>query len=46
MECYIRFDSSKPFILEYCTRDNCAEVKARAEEFYEKAFMNLMSRLN
>ena len=46
MECYIRYDSSKPFILEYCTRDNCAEVKVRAEEFYEKAFMNLMSRLN
>ena len=37
---------TEPFILEYCTRDNCAEVKARAEEFYEKAFMNLMSRLN
>ena len=46
MECYIRFDSSKPFILEYCTRDNGAEVKARAEEFYENAFMILMSRLN
>lgn len=46
MECYIRYDSKKPFILEYCTRDNCAEIKRRAEGYFEQAFANLMNRLS
>ncbi len=46
MECYIRFTGKKPFILEYCNKDNCAEIKRRAEDYYEAAFQRLISRIN
>ena len=46
MECYIRFADKKPFILEYCTADNCAEIKKRAEDYYEAAFQTIISRMN
>lgn len=46
MECYIRYDAKKPFILEYCNKDNCAEIKQRAENYYEQAFARLINRLN
>jgi sugar phosphate isomerase/epimerase len=46
MECYIRYDADKPFILEYCNHENCGEIKARAEKYYDQAFTSLMRRLN
>lgn len=46
MECYIRFADRKPFILEYCNKDNAAEIKARAEDYYDRAFRNLIGRIN
>ncbi len=45
MECYIRYANRKPFILEYCNADNCAEIKARAEDYYEDAFSGIINRL-
>ena len=45
MECYIRFADKKPFILEYCDKDNCAEMKKRAEDYYEAAFQTILSRM-
>lgn len=46
MECYIRFADRKPFILEYCNRDNCAEIKKRAEGFYDEAFRAIINRIS
>jgi hypothetical protein len=46
MSCYIRYADKKPFILEYCNKDNCLEIKKRAEDFYDDAFQNLISRIN
>ena len=46
MSCYIRYADRKPFILEYCNKDNCLEIKKRAEDFYDAAFQNLISRIN
>ena len=46
MECYIRYADKKPFILEYCNKDNCLEIKKRAEDYYDAAFQNLISRIN
>lgn len=46
MECYIKFADKKPFILEYCNKDNCGEIKARAEAYYEDAFTTIINRLN
>jgi len=46
MEYYIRFAQKKPFVLEYCNADNCAEIKARAEDYYEEAFHTIIGRLN
>ena len=45
MECYIRCADRKPFILEYCNKDNCREIRARAEGYYETAFQRMISRL-
>lgn len=46
MECYIRYDDKKPFILEYCNADNCGEIKKRAEDYYDAAFQTIISRIN
>lgn len=46
MECTIRFADKKPFILEYCNKDNCLEYKKRAEAYYDQAFQNLLGRIN
>jgi sugar phosphate isomerase/epimerase len=46
MECYLRYADRKPFILEYCNRDNCREIKARAEAYYEDAFRAIINRIN
>ena len=46
MECYLRYTPKKPFILEYCNKDNCAEIKRRAEDYYDQAFQVLLSRVN
>lgn len=46
MELYIRFADRKPFILEYCNKDNCLEIKKRAETMYEEAFRTIIGRLN
>ena len=46
MECYLRYADRKPFILEYCNRDNCREIKARAEGYYEDAFRAIINRIN
>ena len=46
MECYLRYADRKPFILEYCNRDNCREIKARAEAYYEDAFRSIINRIN
>ena len=46
MSCYIRYADKKPFILEYCNKDNCLEIKKRAEDYYDAAFQNLISRIN
>ena len=46
MSCYIRYADKKPFILEYCNKDNCLEIKKRAEDYYDDAFQNLISRIN
>ena len=46
MELYIRFADKKPFILEYCNKDNCLEIKKRAEDYYDAAFQTIISRLN
>lgn len=46
MECYIRFADRKPFILEYCNKDNAVQIKTRAEEYYDRAFRNLIGRIN
>ena len=46
MECYIRYADKKPFILEYCNKDNCGEIKARAEQYYDEAFTTLINRIN
>ena len=46
MECYLRYADRKPFILEYCNRDNCREIKARAENYYEDAFRAIINRIN
>ncbi len=45
MECYIRYANRKPVILEYCSKDNCGEIKARTEEYYEDAFTGIINRL-
>lgn len=39
MTCYRRYADGKPFILEYCKEHDCAEIRARALKFYEKAAM-------
>ncbi len=46
MELYIRHADRVPFILEYCNADNCAEIRARALEFYDKAFHRLLGRIS
>lgn len=46
MELYIRHADRKPFILEYCNADNCAEIRTRALEFYDKAFHQLLGRIS
>lgn len=46
MECYIRYADRKPFILEYCNADNCAEIKKRAEEYYDEAFHAIINRIS
>lgn len=46
MECYLRYADRKPFILEYCNRDNCREIKARAEGYYDDAFHAIINRIN
>ncbi len=46
MSCAIRYADKKPFILEYCDKDNCLEMKKRAEGFYDDAFQSLLSRIN
>ncbi len=46
MELYMRFTDKVPFILEYANKDNCAEIKARAESAYETALQNILGRLN
>lgn len=46
MECYIRYTDRKPFIMEYCNKDNCREIKSRAEAFYETAWQNSIKRIN
>lgn len=45
MECYIRFADKKPFILDFCDASNCADIKHRAEDFYEDAFRTIISRI-
>lgn len=45
MECYIRFADKKPFILEYCDKDNCTEMKKRAEDYYDAAFQVILNRI-
>jgi len=45
MICYIKYTDRKPFILEYCNADNCEEIKRRAEEYYDKAFHTLLTRI-
>ncbi len=42
---YIKYADRKPFILDGCTKDNFAEVKQRAEEYYDKAFHTLLTRI-
>ncbi len=44
MECYLRFADKKPFILEYSNRENCAEIKARAEKYYDDAVQSIIKR--
>ena len=34
MACYIRFADGKPFILEYCDKDNCLKIKKRSLDYY------------
>ena len=46
MECYLRYADRKPFILEYCNRENCREIKNRAEAYYEDAFRAIINRIN
>jgi len=45
MICYIKYTDRKPFILDGCTRENFAEVKNRAEDYYDKAFHTLLTRI-
>jgi len=45
MICYIKYADRKPFILDGCTSANFAEVKNRAEEYYDKAFHTLLTRI-
>ncbi len=45
MECYIRFADKKPFILEDCPVEKCAELKKRAEDYYDAAFRTIISRI-
>ncbi len=45
MELYIRHTDRTPFILEYCNADNCAEIRERALEYYDKAFHRLLGRI-
>lgn len=45
MECYIRYADKKPFILEYCNKDNCTEIKQRAEDAYDAAFQVIINRI-
>ncbi len=45
MELYIRYTDRTPFILEYCNADNCAEIRERALEYYDKAFHRLLGRI-
>lgn len=45
MECYIRFADKTPFILEYCNKDNCGEIKKRAEDYYDAAFQMILNRI-
>jgi len=45
MICYIKYADKKPFILEYCNADNCAEIKKRAEDYYDRAFHTLLTRI-
>ncbi len=42
---YIKYADRKPFILDGCTRDNFVEVKNRAEDYYDKAFHTLLTRI-
>lgn len=46
MECYIRYADRKPFIIEYANADNCAEIKRRAEEYYDEAFHAIINRIS
>ncbi len=39
-ENYKCFEPDTPFIFEYCNADNCAEVKARADKFYDWAILD------
>ncbi len=45
MICYIKYADHKPLILDGCTADNFAEVKNRAEEYYDNAFHTLLTRI-
>jgi len=45
MICYIKYADRKPFILDGCSRDNFEEVKRRAEDYYDKAFHTLLTRI-
>lgn len=42
---YIKYADRKPFILEYCNADNCGEIKRRAEDYYDRAFHTLLTRI-
>ena len=46
MDCYIRYTDKAPFILEYCSKDNCLTYKKRAEDAYNEAFQTMLGRIN
>ncbi len=45
MICYIKYADHKPFILDGCTAENFEAVKHRAEDYYDKAFHTLLTRI-
>ena len=45
MICYIKYADRKPFILDGCSSTNFEEVKRRAEDYYDKAFHTLLTRI-